>query len=158
MRIGLGYDAHRFGAALENHTIRIGGVDIPFEQEVIAHSDGDVVVHALCDALLGAASLGDIGQHFSNKDEAWRDADSLEMLSVCIDKITAAGFEFGNADVTLIAQRPKISRFVETMRKTMAASIGCRVVDISVKATTTEGMGFEGRGEGLAAQAVVLLR
>jgi len=157
MRIGFGYDAHRFGDTRENHTIRIGGVDVPCENELVAHSDGDVVVHALCDAILGAAALGDIGRYFPDSDERWKDADSLELLAACIVKIEDRGLSLSNADITLVAERPRVADYIDAMRKAMAHAIGCPADDVSVKATTTEGMGFEGRGEGIAAHAVVLL-
>lgn len=157
MRIGIGYDAHRFGDAHEDSTIRIGGVDVPSAQSIIAHSDGDVVVHALCDAILGAAALGDIGRHFPDSEERWRGADSLRLLAACVIKVEEQGLSFGNADITLVAQQPRVSEYIDDMRKVMAHAIGCPIDAVSVKATTTEGMGFEGRGEGVAAHAVVLL-
>ncbi|MDZ7683773.1 MAG: 2-C-methyl-D-erythritol 2,4-cyclodiphosphate synthase [Gammaproteobacteria bacterium] len=157
MRVGIGYDAHRFGDARKNNTIRIGGVDIPSERSIVAHSDGDVVVHALCDAILGAAALGDIGRHFPDTDERWSSVDSLALLAACIIKVEERGLSFGNADITLVAQQPRVSGYIEEMCRTMAHAIGCPTGDVSVKATTTEGMGFEGRGEGVAAHAVVLL-
>lgn len=157
MRIGFGYDAHRFGEAIDGHTIRLGGVDVPHDRELLAHSDGDVIVHSLCDAILGAAALGDIGQHFPDSDDRWRGADSLELLAACVSKAADAGLRFGNADMTLIAERPRVRQYIDAMREKLAAAIGCPVADISVKATTTEKMGFEGRGEGIAAQAAVLM-
>ncbi len=157
MRIGFGYDAHRFGDTVAGHVIRLGGVDVPYDREILAHSDGDVLLHALCDAILGAAALGDIGTHFPPSDERWRDADSVELLSTCMAKAADAGLRFGNADLTLIAERPKVKDHVDLMRQAIADAVGCDVGCISVKATTTEKMGFEGRGEGIAAQAAVLM-
>ena len=156
MRIGTGFDVHKFGeAAVE--TIRIGGVDVPFDKEVLAHSDGDVVLHALCDALLGALALGDIGHIFPDTDAAFANADSRELLKTVVGLIRERGYQIGNADITLIAQAPRVANFVEQMRNNIADDAGCDVSQISVKATTTERLGFIGRKEGLAAEAVVLL-
>lgn len=156
MRIGFGYDAHRFGEAAATH-IRIGGVDVPHNRSLLAHSDGDVVLHALCDAMLGAAALGDIGRHFPDTDPALAGADSVRLLTETARKVADAGYSLGNADMTLIAEAPRVAKYIEAMRETIATALSATVGQISVKATTTEKMGFEGRGEGIAAQAVVLL-
>lgn len=154
MRIGNGFDVHAFGGG--DHVI-LGGVRIPHTQGLVAHSDGDVVLHALCDALLGALALGDIGNHFPPSEERWRGADSRELLRQCFSLIQAKGYVLGNADITIICERPKISPYSEQMQNNIA--VDCQTVSdrISVKATTTEKLGFTGRGEGIAAQAVVLL-
>lgn len=158
MRIGTGFDAHRFADPAPGAEVVIGGVAIPFERGILAHSDGDVVIHALCDAILGACALGDIGMHFPDTDAALAGADSRVLLRQCYDKAIAMGLALGNADITLIAERPKVRPYVDTMRKVLADTLGVDVGCISIKATTTEGMGFAGREEGIAAQAVVLLQ
>jgi 2-C-methyl-D-erythritol 2,4-cyclodiphosphate synthase len=157
MRIGTGFDVHKFGDA-QVESIRIGGVDVPFDRKVLAHSDGDVVLHALCDALLGALALGDIGQIFPDTDESFANADSRELLKTVMGLIQERGHVIGNADITLIAQAPRVAKFVEAMRENIAEDTGTDVSQISVKATTTEKLGFIGRKEGLAAEAVVLLK
>jgi 2-C-methyl-D-erythritol 2,4-cyclodiphosphate synthase len=157
MRIGTGFDVHKFGDA-QVESIRIGGVDVPFDRKVLAHSDGDVVLHALCDALLGALALGDIGQIFPDTDESFANADSRELLKTVMGLIQDRGHVIGNADITLIAQAPRVAKFVEAMRENIAEDTGTDVSQISVKATTTEKLGFIGRKEGLAAEAVVLLK
>ncbi len=154
MRIGQGYDVHAFGPG--DHIV-LGGVRIAHSYGLVAHSDGDVVIHALCDALLGALALGDIGQHFSPADERWCDADSRIFLREVAAQVTQRGYVLGNADVTVVCERPKISPYVETMRAELANCLGCGVEKISVKATTTEKLGFVGREEGIAAFAVALL-
>jgi len=154
MRIGHGYDAHRFA---ENRKCIICGVEIPFEFGLAGHSDADVAVHALMDALLGAAALGDIGQMFPDTDEKWRGADSLKLLSAVISHLMDAGYKFGNCDITIVAQKPKMKNYIPEMRKNIASVIGCDIDRISVKATTEEGMGFTGRVEGIASHAVVLI-
>ena len=154
MRIGHGYDAHRFG---EGEHIMLGGVKIPFDHGFIAHSDGDVVVHALCDALLGAAALGDIGQHFPDTNNEFVDIDSRIFLRRVVDLLAKNKLDIGNVDVTIIAQAPKMAPFIPVMSKNMAADLGVDVNCVGVKATTTEGMGFTGRGEGIATHAVALL-
>ena len=158
MRVGTGFDAHRFADASPGAEVMLGGVAIPFERGILAHSDGDVVIHALCDAILGACALGDIGMHFPDNDESLQGADSRMLLRQCYDKAMAMGLTLGNADITLIAERPKVRPYVETMRKVLADTLNVDIACISVKATTTEGMGFTGREEGIAAQAVVLLQ
>lgn len=157
MRIGYGFDAHRFGSDRKGHAIRLGGVPVPFGREVLAHSDGDVILHALCDALLGACALGDIGAHFPDTDPAYKGADSRSLLRACAGKIAGAGYSLGNADITLMAEQPKIRDFVVSMRQAIADDLGVEIGNISIKATTTEKMGFIGRQEGFAAAAVVLL-
>lgn len=154
MRIGQGYDVHAFG---EGDAIVIGGVTIPFSRRLVAHSDGDVLIHALCDALLGAAALGDIGQHFPDTDSAYRGIDSRELLRHVQALIADQGFTLVNADMTLIAQAPKMSPHILAMRENLSADLNCGAEQLNIKATTTEKLGFEGRGEGIAAQVVVLL-
>jgi len=157
VRVGFGFDVHRFGEEKANHRIMLGGVAVPFEREIIAHSDGDVIIHALCDALLGAAALGDIGRHFADTDEAFRDADSRRLLAASYDMVRAAGLVLGNADITLIAERPKVAGHVDAMRDMLASILETARDQVSIKATTSERMGFIGREEGIAAHAVVLL-
>ena len=154
MRIGQGYDVHAFGPG--DHMM-LGGVRITHEHGVIAHSDGDVVIHALCDALLGALALGDIGQHFPPTDERWRDADSRVFLRHVARLIHEQGYRLGNADITVVCERPKVAPHALAMRGNLAADLGCDIQQVSMKATTSEKLGFTGRGEGLAAMAVVLL-
>ncbi|MGE0486113.1 MAG: 2-C-methyl-D-erythritol 2,4-cyclodiphosphate synthase [Gammaproteobacteria bacterium] len=154
MRIGQGYDAHRFKDG--DHVV-IGGVRIPFERGLAAHSDGDVLLHAICDALLGAAALGDIGLHFPDSDAAWKGADSRMLLRRVRELVEAAGWRAVNIDATVICERPRVRPHVETMRAHIAADIGLEVAAVNVKGTTTEKMGFTGRGEGIAACAVCLL-
>lgn len=157
MRVGFGYDAHRLQAAGTASSIRLGGVDVPFDRAIEAHSDGDVVLHALCDALLGACALGDIGMHFPDSDPSWRGADSRRLLRACIEKVSATGCQLSNVDITLIAERPRVRTHVDAMREAIAADTGLGVDRVSVKATTTERMGFVGREEGIAAEAVALV-
>lgn len=154
MRIGQGYDVHAFGPG--DHVV-IGGVRIPHTQAIVAHSDGDVAIHSLCDAILGALALGDIGQHFPPSDERWRGADSRTFLRHCREMMQLGGFKIGNADITIVCERPKIAPHAQAMRANLAADLGCAITQISVKATTSERLGFTGREEGIAAQAVVLL-
>ncbi|MFT4721461.1 MAG: 2-C-methyl-D-erythritol 2,4-cyclodiphosphate synthase [Candidatus Azotimanducaceae bacterium] len=157
MRIGSGFDAHRFGEERSDHSIMLGGVAVPWHRVVLAHSDGDVILHALCDALLGAMALGDIGRHFPDTDPAFAGADSRVLLRACQEKIGHLGMVLINADITLIAERPKVAKYVDLMAQTIAVDMGVDAQCVSVKATTTEKMGFVGREEGLAAQVVVLL-
>lgn len=154
MRIGQGFDVHAFG---EGDHVMLGGVRVPHERGVVAHSDGDVVIHALCDALLGALALGDIGRHFPPSDERWRDADSRDFLRATAGMLAAHGHVLGNADITVIAERPRVGPHVEAMRARMADDLGCGIDRLSIKATTSEKLGFTGRREGIAAMAVVLL-
>lgn len=154
MRIGHGFDVHAFGAG--DHVV-LGGVRIAHTHALVAHSDGDVVIHALCDAILGALALGDIGRHFPVGDARWRDADSREFLGRCRDLMRERGYVLGNADVTVVCEAPKIAPHAEAMRANLAAVLGVDAGQVSIKATTSERLGFTGRGEGIAAQAVVLL-
>jgi len=154
MRIGTGFDVHAFGAG--DHVV-VGGVHVPHGRGVVAHSDGDVVIHALCDAIFGALALGDIGRHFPPADPTWRDADSRQFLRHAASLMAQHGYTLGNADVTVIAEAPKIGPHAQAMRENLAADLGCEIDRISVKATTTEKLGFCGRAEGIAAQACVLL-
>ena len=154
MRIGSGFDVHAFG---EGDHVMLGGVRVPHERGLQAHSDGDVVIHALCDALFGALALGDIGRHFPPTDPQWKDADSRRFLRHCALLLDQHGWALGNADITVICERPKIGPHAEAMRACLAEDLGVEVARISIKATTTETLGFTGRGEGIVAQAVVLL-
>lgn len=154
MRIGQGYDAHRFA---EGRTLMLGGVDVPHPRGLAGHSDGDALLHALIDALLGAAALGDIGAMFPSSDERWKDASSLDLLVRARARVREAGHRIANVDVTLIAQEPRIAGFVMEMRRRVAGALQIDITDVSIKATTADGMGFTGRGEGVAASAVVLL-
>ncbi len=157
MKIGQGFDAHRFSDATGEFKIRLGGVTVPHGREVVAHSDGDVLIHALCDAMLGALALGDIGKHFPDDDPAYRNIDSLELLTATYELVRSAQHALANADLTLIAESPRIAHLIQSMRRALADALSVDDSRISIKATTTEGMGFIGRGDGLAAQAVVLL-
>lgn len=154
MRVGHGYDVH---ALVAGDHVTVGGVRIPCDVGVQAHSDGDVALHALCDALLGAAALGDIGRHFPDDDPAWRDADSRDLLARVVARMRAAGWAAGNADITVIAERPRLADHVEAMRAIVAGILEIGDDAVSIKATTHEGIGGLGRGEGIAAHAVVLL-
>lgn len=153
-RIGQGYDVHRFG---EGDHIMLCGVRIPHEHGLIAHSDGDVAIHALCDALLGAIALGDIGQHFPDTDATYKGADSCVLLAHVCKLLTQSGWQLGNADITIIAQAPKVLPYREAMQQRLTQVMNVAPDKISIKATTTEKLGFEGRKEGIAAQAVVLV-
>jgi 2-C-methyl-D-erythritol 2,4-cyclodiphosphate synthase len=153
-RIGQGYDVHAFG---DGDHVMLGGVRVPHVRGVLAHSDGDVVIHALCDALLGALALGDIGQHFPPSDPRWKGADSAQFLTHCAQLLRARRWQLGNADVTVICERPKVGPHALAMRERLAALLQVGVERVSVKATTSEQLGFTGRGEGIAAQAAVLL-
>ena len=154
MRIGHGYDVHRL---VEERQLILGGVEIPFEKGLLGHSDADVLTHALMDALLGAAGLGDIGKHFPDTDERYKGISSLELLRHVADLLADKGFSLGNADVTLIAQRPKVGPYVPQMQKNLSAILGCSVDRVNIKATTEEKLGFTGEGLGMACQAVCLL-
>ena len=154
MRIGHGYDVHAFG---DGDYVVLGGVQIPCERGLIAHSDGDVPLHALCDALLGAAGLGDIGTHFPDTDPAFSGADSRVLLRTVVAQLNDAGWSVGNVDVTVIAQIPRLSGHIGEMRERIAADLGVKVGSVNVKATTTEKLGFVGREEGIASHAVALL-
>lgn len=154
MRIGHGYDVHRFG---EGEFITLGGVRIPHRCGLVAHSDGDVLLHALSDALLGAAALGDIGRHFPDTDPAFKGADSRLLLRHVLDLVQAQGWKVGNVDATIVAQAPRMAPHIEQMRTTIAADLQVAPGQINVKATTTERLGFTGREEGIAVHAVALL-
>jgi 2-C-methyl-D-erythritol 2,4-cyclodiphosphate synthase len=155
VRVGQGFDVHAFGPG--DHLV-LGGVRVPHDRGFIAHSDGDVLLHALCDALLGAAALGDIGQHFPDTDPAYRGADSRRLLTEVLVRVRQAGWQPVNIDSVIIAQAPKMAPYIPEMRENIARDCGMPVTAVNVKATTTERLGFTGRGEGIAAQAVVLLR
>ena len=154
MRIGQGFDVHAFG---EGSYVTLGGVQVPHERGVLAHSDGDVAIHALCDAIFGALALGDIGRHFPPSDERWRHADSRLFLRHAAALMAQQGYALGNADITVIGEAPKVGPHAQAMRENLAADLATDIGRISVKATTTERLGFCGRGEGIAAQACVLL-
>ena len=154
MRIGHGYDVHRL---VEGRKLILGGVEIPYEKGLLGHSDADVLLHAVSDALLGAAGLGDIGRHFPDTDPAYKDADSGELLRVVGEKIAAAGYQVGNIDVTMIAQRPKLKDYIPQMQKNIAARLGIEANRVNVKATTEEHLGFTGDGSGMSCHAVCLL-
>lgn len=154
MRIGQGYDVHRL---ISDRKLILGGVEVPFERGLLGHSDADVLTHAVMDALLGAAGLGDIGQHFPDSDPAYAGADSLRLLTAVMEKLTDAGWRVGNVDATIIAQRPKLASYLPQMRQNLALAMGVLPNQVNVKATTEEGLGFTGSGEGIAAQAVALL-
>lgn len=158
MRIGHGYDVHRFAELNgEPTTIALGGVNVPSDRAIIAHSDGDVIIHALCDALLGGAGLGDIGHHFPDSDPAYKGISSRKLLTAVVGKIAETGYQLGNADLTLVAEKPRVAAYIEPMRTQLAADMNVDASQVNVKATTTERLGFEGRSEGIAAHAVVLL-
>lgn len=154
IRIGQGFDVHAFG---DGDHVMLGGVRIPHGRGVVAHSDGDVVLHALCDAMLGALALGDIGRHFPPSDPRWRDADSRMFLRHCRALVEARGYGVGNVDVTVMAERPKVGPHADAMREYIAADLAVGIDAVSIKATTTERLGFTGREEGIAAMAVCLL-
>ena len=154
MRIGHGYDVHRL---VEGRPLILGGVNIPYELGLLGHSDADVLLHAVSDALLGAAGLGDIGKHFPNTDPQYKGADSLQLLNVVAQRVREAGYRVSNIDVTMIAQRPKLRPHIETMERNIAAAVGVDVSRVNVKATTEEKLGFTGTGEGMSCHAVCLL-
>jgi 2-C-methyl-D-erythritol 2,4-cyclodiphosphate synthase len=154
VRIGHGYDVHAFG---QGDALILGGVEIPFNRALIAHSDGDVLIHALIDAVLGALALGDIGQHFPDTDGAYKDIPSRHLLTMVVTLMREEGYQLGNADITIAAERPKMAPYIEAMRLNLSVDLGCLVGQINIKATTTEKLGFVGREEGIACHAVVLL-
>ena len=154
MRIGTGYDVHRLGEGLP---LWIGGVQIPHTHGLIGHSDADVLLHAICDALLGAAALGDIGKHFPDTDPQYKGISSLKLLAHVGQLLQQHGYQVGNIDSTLAAQQPKMAPYILQMRQNIADTLGINIDQVSVKATTTEHLGFEGRMEGISAQAVALL-
>lgn len=155
MRIGHGYDVHRL---VEGRRLILGGVDIPWGKGLLGHSDADVLTHAVMDALLGAAALGDIGKLFPDSDPAYKGADSLVLLGRVVQVLAENGYEIGNVDATVLAQRPKLAEHIPLMRDRLAAAMGVEPDRVSVKATTEEGLGFTGAGEGIAAHAVVLIQ
>ncbi len=154
IRIGQGFDVHAFG---DGDHVMLGGVRVPHERGVLAHSDGDVVLHALCDAILGALALGDIGRHFPPSDARWKDADSRDFLRHCVGLASARGWRVGNVDVTVVCERPKVAPHADAMRACVAEDLRVDPDAVSIKATTSERLGFTGRGEGIAAQAVCVL-
>lgn len=154
IRIGHGFDVHKFGG---EGPVIIGGVAIPYEQGLLAHSDGDVALHALTDALLGAIAAGDIGKHFPDTDDKWKGADSRALLREVYRFVKEKGYRLGNADVTIIAQAPKVLPYIQSMREAIAADLETELDNVNVKATTTEKLGFTGRKEGIACEAVALI-
>lgn len=154
MRVGHGYDAHRFA---EGRRLVLGGVNVPGERGLAAHSDGDVAIHALCDALLGAAALGDLGKNFPDTSAEYENIQSRILLRSVAARLAECGYKIMNVDLTIVAEAPRLAPYIEQMRENLAGDLRIDVSDVSVKATTTEGMGFAGRGEGIAAHAVALL-
>jgi 2-C-methyl-D-erythritol 2,4-cyclodiphosphate synthase len=154
MRIGQGFDVHQL---VESRKLIIGGVDIPYEKGLLGHSDADVLLHAICDALLGAAALGDIGKHFADTDAKFKDIDSRILLRDVAGKIKSLGYRVANVDATIIAQAPKMAPHIPQMVSNIAADLGIALNAVNVKATTTEKLGYAGRGEGIGAQAIALL-
>ncbi|CCJ34343.1 2-C-methyl-D-erythritol 2,4-cyclodiphosphate synthase [Caloramator australicus] len=154
MRIGHGYDVHRL---VEGRKLILGGVEIPYEKGLLGHSDADVLVHAIMDAILGAAALGDIGRHFPDTDEKFKDADSLKLLKEVKKLIELKGYSLSNIDATIIAQKPKLMPYIEKMRENISKTLNISIDDINIKATTEEGLGFTGSGEGISVHAVALL-
>ncbi len=154
MRIGYGYDVHRFE---KDGPLILGGVEIPFEKSLAGHSDADVLLHAITDALLGACALGDLGKHFPDTSEDFEDIDSRVLLRDALGLVEEKGFAVGNIDTTIVAEKPKLAPYIDEMRQVIARDLRVDIDQVSVKATTSEGMGFEGRIEGISARAVVLL-
>lgn len=154
MRVGMGYDVHRL---VEERKLILGGVEIPYEKGLLGHSDADVLLHAIMDAMLGAAALGDIGRHFPDTDPAYKGADSMVLLQACREKLRAAGYKVHNLDALICAQAPKMAPHIETMRENIARALQLDVDAVNVKATTTERLGFVGDGSGISAYAVCLL-
>ena len=155
MRIGTGYDVHAFG---DGNVVVLGGVSIPHTRGLVAHSDGDVLIHALCDALLGALALGDIGKYFPPSDERWRDANSRDLLRAVVTMLHMRGWRVANIDSVVVCERPKLAPHIDAMRSHLAADLSIVIDAVGVKATTSERLGFTGREEGIAAHAVVLLQ
>ncbi len=155
MRVGFGYDVHRLEAG---RPLKLGGVDIPFEKGLAGHSDADVLLHAIADALLGAAALGDIGLHFPDTEARWKDMDSRELLRKVYEQVRTSGYMVHNVDATVVAQRPRLRPYIDAMREAIATVLDVSVERVSVKATTTEHLGFVGREEGIAAYAICSLR
>lgn len=154
VRIGFGFDVHRFA---ENRELWIGGIKIPYDKGLLGHSDADVAIHALCDAILGAAALRDIGFHFPDKDPKYKGIDSKKLLTEVGKLLSDAGYDYGNADITICAEEPKMNPYIPEMQEALAKCLNCDASDISIKATTTEKLGFTGRGEGIAAYATVIV-
>lgn len=154
MRIGHGFDAHRLEAGRK---FIVGGVEIAYDRGPAGHSDGDALAHAICDAILGAGTLGDLGTHFPSGDERWRNADSMYLLAACVGMIAEAGYQVSNIDATVIVQRPALAPHIAAIRASIAAVLGVDLADVSIKAKTTDGMGFTGDGSGIAAHAVALI-
>ncbi len=154
MRVGQGFDAHRL---VEERELILGGVHVPFERGALGHSDGDVLAHALADALLGAAALGDLGARFPDTDSRWKDADSMALLARCAEAVREAGFDIVNVDATIVIERPKLASYIDWMRANVASRLGLSLDAVSVKAKTTEGLGYTGDGTGLEVHAVALL-
>jgi len=154
IRVGQGYDVHRFG---EGDHIMLGGVRIPHQQGMVAHSDGDVLIHAICDALLGAGAMGDIGHHFPDTDDQYADANSRDLLRHVVGLLRDHGFRLNNVDATIVAQAPKLAPYIQDMRQVLAEDLGVDLTQINIKATTTERLGFTGREEGIAVHAISLV-
>ncbi|HZT13700.1 MAG TPA: 2-C-methyl-D-erythritol 2,4-cyclodiphosphate synthase [Candidatus Baltobacteraceae bacterium] len=154
MRVGHGFDAHRL---VEGRELVLGGVRVPHATGALGHSDADVLAHAIADALLGAAALGDLGGHFPDSDERWRNADSMELLGLCAAELQRAGYRVENVDATIVVQQPRLAGFIPAMRESLAARLGLALDRISVKAKTSEGMGYTGDGSGIAAYAVAAI-
>ena len=154
MRVGHGFDAHRL---VENRPFILGGVTVPYERGPLGHSDGDTLAHALSDAILGAAALGDLGQHFPDSEERWKGADSMKLLEACAGMVRGAGYELGNVDATIVVQAPRLAPHLAAIRRRVAAALRIEPEAVSVKAKTSEGMGYTGDGSGIAAYAVAVL-
>lgn len=154
MRIGMGYDVHKL---VEGRNLILGGVHVPYEKGLLGHSDADVLLHAICDALLGAAALGDIGKHFPDTDPAFHNADSMKLLEEVVHLIEEQGYTVGNVDATVVAQKPKLASFIPKMKENISHVLGVRLDQVNVKATTEEKLGFTGEGLGISANAVCLL-
>lgn len=155
MRIGFGYDVHKL---VKGRKLILGGVEIPFSKGLLGHSDADVLLHAVCDALLGAIAEGDIGQHFPNTDKKYKDISSIKLLSAVSDLLKKKGYNVGNIDSTVIAEKPKLAGHIPAMIKNISKTLGCRPSQINIKATTSEGLGFAGTGKGMAAYATALVK
>ena len=155
MRVGMGYDVHRL---VPDRDLILGGVKLDYELGLLGHSDADVLLHAIMDALLGAAALGDIGKHFPDTDEAYKGASSIRLLECVREQIKEAGYEVENVDATIIAQKPKMRPYIDAMRENIAGALQIELSRVNVKATTEEGLGFTGSGEGISSQAICLLR
>jgi len=153
-RVGMGYDVHRL---VPNRKLILGGVTIPYDKGLLGHSDADVLCHAICDALLGAAALGDIGMHFPDTDPSYKNISSLKLLATCVQKIQLKNYEIGNIDCTIIAQKPRMAPYINKMKKNLETIMAVMPDQINIKATTTENLGFIGTGEGIAAQCVALI-